>query len=248
MQLPFDGFIRRRFYLVRHGHALGDSEKSARYSTDISLTERGVREAEAMRDFLRNTPFDEAWSSDISRSHETARIVLQPHALDLNTSPAYREIAADLSTAIRMGQGAMNERLATIAYQLWRGDIATSRMFDTGDSFPEYFDRVNAAMEQIAVNATGRTVLLVAHSGFNRAALCWAVGASVSALPAFEQDTCCLNILDIDIDATSGRIVRRHVRLANFTPLDPAKHALLLTDGEESAFKVAELLKKFAVD
>lgn len=247
MELPFDGFIRRRIYLVRHGHALGDGESSARYSTDISLTPRGVREAEAMRDFLRDVPLDEAWSSDISRSHETARIILQQHSLNLQASPSYREIAADLSTSLRGGSGDINQRLQSFAYQLWRADVAGARLFDSGDSFEEYFTRASAAIEELALKASGRTLLLVAHSGFNRVALCWAVGAPLSALAAFEQDPCCLNVLDIDIDPATQRIVRRHVRLANFSPVDPAKRELRLTDGEESAGKVAELLKKLSM-
>lgn len=247
MDLPYDGCIRRRIYLVRHGHALGDSESSARYSTDISLTPRGLREAEAMRDFLQDVPFDEAWSSDISRSHQTARIILQHHRLSLQASPAYREIDVDLSVSLRNGGGDINQRLQYFAYQLWRADVAGARLFDSGDSFEEYFDRARSAIEQLALNASGRTLLLVAHSGFNRVALCWAIGAPVSAMAAFEQDPCCLNVLDIDIDPATQRIVRRHVRLANFSPVDPAKRDLRLTDGEESAGKVAELLKKLAM-
>jgi probable phosphoglycerate mutase len=247
MQLPYDGFIRYRIYLVRHGHALGGGEKSARYATDISLTPRGVAEAEAMRDFLRDVPFDEAWSSDISRSQETAGIVLQGRALELQTSPAYREIATDPSMALRKGQGDINAQLQNFAYQLWRANVPEARLFDNGDSFGEYFNRVSSAMEQFVLAASGRTLLLVAHSGFNRAALCWAVGAPLSSFGAFEQDTCCLNILDIDVDPANRKIMRRHLRLANFSPLHPAKSALLLTDSEESAQKMTELLEKLAL-
>lgn len=244
MQLPYDGYTRRRIYLVRHGHALGDGENSARYSSDLCLTPRGVREAEAMREFLRAVPFDEAWSSDITRSHETARIILQAHALDLRTSPAYREIAVDLSTAVRGAHGDLNEHLQKFAYELWRADEAGARLFGTGDYFAEYFERVRVAMDELALGATGNTLLLVAHSGFNRAALCWASGAGLAGFGAFEQDPCCLNLLDIDLDPIERRIVRKHVRLANFTPLDPDKRDLLLTDSEVSAQKVAELLAK----
>lgn len=243
MQLPYDGNTRRRIYLVRHGHALGDGENSARYSTDLTLTPRGVREAEAMREFLRAVPFDEAWSSDITRSHETARIILQAHDLALHTSAAYREIAVDLSTALR-GEGDIRERLQKFAYDLWRADESGARLFGTGDYFAEYFERVRVAMDELALGATGNTLLLVAHSGFNRAALCWASGAALAGFGAFEQDPCCVNMLDIDIDPAERRIVRKHVRLANFTPLDPDKRDMRLTDSEVSAQQVADLLAK----
>lgn len=84
MQLPYDsGHVRRRFYLVRHGHAMGGDEKSARYSIDITLTPEGIAQAQAARDFLREVRFDDAWSSHIGRAQETARIILEGRSLGL---------------------------------------------------------------------------------------------------------------------------------------------------------------------
>ena len=89
MQLPYDEtHTRRRLYLIRHGHAIGAGENSARYTPDVTLTERGILQAQAARDFLRDVPFDEAWSSDMTRAQETARLLLQLHpGLHLQSAP-----------------------------------------------------------------------------------------------------------------------------------------------------------------
>lgn len=101
MQLPYDeGHTRRRVYLVRHGHALGDSEKSARYTPDVALTPQGIAQAQAARDYLRHVPFDEAWASDLTRAQQTARIVLEPHGVELQMSARYTEITVELSAAL----------------------------------------------------------------------------------------------------------------------------------------------------
>jgi broad specificity phosphatase PhoE len=243
MQLPYDeGHTRRRIYLVRHGHAMGADEKSARYGTDLALTAHGIVQAEATRDFLRDVPFDEAWSSDITRAQETAHILLQAHTLELRTSPAYREIAVDLSTALQRGDD-VKARLRRFAYDLWSAGEPDARIFGVGEIYREYCDRVFTAMDALVLDMTGSILLLVAHSGFNRAALCWATGStSLAAFGALEQDHCCVNILDADVDLANRRIVRRHVRLANFTPLDPDKRKLRLTDTEVMAEKVASLI------
>jgi len=54
-------------------------------------------------------------------------------------------------------------------------------------------------------------------------------------LATFEQDNACLNVIDIDCDAKTGEIVRRYVRVVNFTPYDPAKRDIHLTTLEKSA-------------
>ena len=82
-------------------------------------------------------------------------------------------------------------------------------------------------------------MLVVSHSGFQRAALCWALESVPLGLARLEQDTCCLNILDIDVRG-DGTLARCHVRLANYTPLDPVKLDNRLTDGERMAVRLAE--------
>ncbi len=243
MQLPYDpGHTRRRIYLVRHGHAMGDGEKSARYTTDVTLTPHGTQQAEATRDYLRGVAFDEALSSDITRAQQTARIILQAHALELKTSPAYREIAVDLSTAQQRGDSP-TARLRVFAYDLWEAAEPGAKIFGSGEAYREYSERVFLAMEALALGASGKVVLLVAHGGFNRAALCWATrSTSLAAFGAFEQDHCGVNIIDVDIEVSTRRILRRHVRLANFTAWDPGKSTLRLTDVEIMAEKVSSLI------
>lgn len=245
MQLPYDKeHTRRRIYLVRHGHAMGEGEKSARYTTDVTLTAHGTLQAEATRDFLRSVPFDEAWSSDITRAQQTARIILQPHQLELQMSPAYREITVDLSNALQRGDDE-NARRRTFAYDLFSAPEPGARIFGAGDTYREYCDRVFVAMEALMLNATGSILLLVAHGAFNRAAMCWATGStSLDAFGAFEQDHCGVNIIDADIDFTHRRILRRHVRLANFTAYDPDKRNLRLSDTEMMVEKVSSLIAK----
>ena len=54
-------------------------------------------------------------------------------------------------------------------------------------------------------------MILVAHGITNRAILSWASGGGLATLSAFEQDTCCLNIIDVDVrdDAVRRAIVRQ---------------------------------------
>src|SRR4029453_19349676 len=48
---------------------------------------------EAARDFLRSVPFDRAVHTGLPRTQETARIVLEPRRIPLESCPALREVA-----------------------------------------------------------------------------------------------------------------------------------------------------------
>lgn len=246
MRLPYDEtHTRRRIYLVRHGHAIGQGENSARYTPDVTLTAQGIRQAQAARDFLRDVPFDEAWSSDMTRAQETARIILEGQRLELQTSPAYREIAVDLAQAVTQGQGEGRERLRAFAYQLWHAHEPGARLFGVGEPYREYGDRVFQTMSALALDAGGHTVLVATHGGFIRAALCWATrSTSLSAFGAFDQDHCGITILDVDVDLPNRQVLRHHVRLANFTALDPDKRNLRRIDTEVMAEQVSALVAK----
>lgn len=247
MQLPFDEtHTRRRIYLIRHGHAIGGGANSARYTPDVTLTEQGIRQAEAARDFLRDVPFDEAWSSDMTRAQQTAQIILQKHGrLELWTSPLYREIGVDLAAAVAHGEGEPRDRMRNFAYQLWRAPEPGARLFDVGDAYREYADKAFETMDALALGATGNTVLLATHGGFIRAALCWATrSTSLSAFGSFDQDHCGITILDVDVDLPNRRVLRHHVRLANFTALDPDKRTLRRIDTEVMAEQISALVAK----
>lgn len=247
MQLPFDEtHTRRRIFLVRHGHAIGQGEKSARYTPDVTLTTQGLRQAQAARDFLRDVAFDEAWSSDMTRAQQTAQIILEGRAgIALQTSPDYREIHIDLAEAVSYGEGEATDRMRSFAYQLWQADEPGARVFNVGEPYRDYADRVFQTMNALALNARGNTVLLATHGGFIRAALCWATrSTSLAAFGSFDQDHCGITILDVDVDLPNRRVLRQHVRMANYTALDPGKHNLRRIDSEVMAEQISALVAR----
>ena len=239
MQLPFDGHFRRRIYLVRHGQSAPSRPEHGAYGDAISLTETGRREAAAMRDALADVPFDAAWCSDINRTQETAAVILEAHrGLSAQAQARFTEMRGDLDSALSADLP-RDEKLGSFAYLLWT-ENPDARFFG-GDHLGDYLARAGHALRDLVRESTGGNILLVSHSGFQRAALCWTLDAVPLGLAKFEQDSCCLNILDIDVDDT-GNIVRKHVRLANYTPLDPVKSENRFTDGEKMAMRLSEVL------
>jgi probable phosphoglycerate mutase len=160
--------------------------------------------------------------------------------MQATASVEYTEIRGDIHAGLAATDVPPRRKLATFAYLLW-GARSPDASFFGGDVFADYLAAASGALERLVRTSRAERILIVSHSGFQRAALSWALDAPAVGMAAFEQDSCCLNILDIDVDE-AGKIVRKHVRLANLTPLDVVKESAFLTDGETLAVRLHALV------
>ena len=78
-------------YLTRHGETVDNANKIMQGQVQGELNEVGIRQAEALRDELAEVHFDAFVASDLKRAIDTARIVAEPHGLEVVTTPLLRE-------------------------------------------------------------------------------------------------------------------------------------------------------------
>jgi probable phosphoglycerate mutase len=78
----------------------------------------------------------------------------------------------------------------------------------------------------------------------NRVILAWALGTDLRSAARLEQDSCCLNVIDLDHDDQDGRLLRRVVRAVNLTAGDPAKHERWLTSLEQQAQLLEQRMRR----
>jgi broad specificity phosphatase PhoE len=81
-----------RVLLVRHGATEWNETKRAQGQADIKLSEKGRQEAAAVAQDLATHNVDAVYSSDLTRSVETARAIAEAHGLDVAVDPSFREI------------------------------------------------------------------------------------------------------------------------------------------------------------
>lgn len=228
LTLPFDRTRRRRIYLMRHAEAeyVRPDGTRAPDSRVVPLTARGRSEAAAMRDLLADVPFDRAICSGMPRTRETATIVLGERKLDLGIVSELEEI--------RGGDPIARAKVSPVdyAYAMFQaGEPGACYAF--GEPFQAFVDRVVPAFTAITNDPTWSTLLLVCHGGVNRAILTDITSASLRAFGAFEQDSACLNLIDVDTCLDSGAVLRRVLRGVNMTVEDPFKKSrrLLTMEG-----------------
>jgi broad specificity phosphatase PhoE len=235
MKLPFDHTHRRRIYLMRHAEAayIGADGKRALDSRIVALTERGSAEATAMGALLKDVPFDRAICSGLARTLETAKAVLGDRKVPLEIIPALEEIRG--SDAIARAEISPPD----FAYAMFRAGRPNAR-FAGGETFTEFAARVIAAFEEIVAATNWECLLMVCHGGVNRAILTELTGAGLKAFGAFEQDSCCLNIIDVDCSLDTGKVERWILRAVNATAEDPIKHTRRLLTLEGMAKRFAD--------
>ena len=78
-------------YIVRHGETLWNAEGRIQGHTDVDLTEKGREQARATARRLSGIPFHVAYSSDMSRTRDTALVILGERSTPLHSVPELRE-------------------------------------------------------------------------------------------------------------------------------------------------------------
>jgi broad specificity phosphatase PhoE len=235
LTLPFDRTRRRRVYLMRHAEAeyVRPDGTRAPDSRVVPLTARGRKEAGAMGELLTDIPFDRAICSGMPRTRETAALVLSGRNLDVAIVPELEEI--------RGGDPVARAKLSPVdyAYAMFQAGHPGA-CYAFGEPFQAFVDRVVPAFTAITNDPTWSTLLLVAHGGVNRAILTDITSASLAAFGAFEQDSACLNLIDVDTCLDTGAVLRRVLRGVNITAEDPLKKTRRLLTMEGMAKRYME--------
>lgn len=228
---------RRRLYLMRHGHVnyFAPAIEQAGSVRHVTLTERGRTEARAAAHALAPVVMDRALSSNLPRARETAEIVLelQNECPLLEVEPALAEIRGGrlLSVSNR------SELVATMEFYFARATETGATMLENGEAFLAAQTRAVDVVRRILAEPGWRQALIVAHEGINRLILSWASGAGLAATAAFEQDTCCINVIDFDMvpaeDGSPGpEIARALIKAVNLTPYNYLKQGMNMTSLE----------------
>lgn len=225
------GTGRRRVYLMRHGHV----DYFAPGITDprsVTLTDTGRAQAAAARDALSAITFDIAVHSGLPRTMETAAIVLEGR---LSPRASAEEGLEELKSGWLLADS-REELAARLAFCFDEAGADGARFLPDGESFAAAEARITGAMERLITGALWKTALIVAHEGVNRILLGWATGGGLRTIGAFEQDLCCINVIDLDVTAgelTGGLIIERAIlKSVNMTPYDFVKAGIPRTSLE----------------
>ena len=202
------------FIFVRHGESLANKDDVCIGHTDLDLSETGKIQAELTAEYIiRNFKVDKVYSSDLIRAYNTARAVADKLNLSVTTDKNLRELHFGTWEMQKIADLVANEA----EFKVWMNDISKTKC-PGGETVVHMFDRVLDAIEKIAKENYGKTVLVASHATPIRAIQCacegktidemknvpWVSNASVST--AIYQDGK-LKIIEFSQDNHLGRLV-----------------------------------------
>ena len=148
-----------KIYVARHGQTRLNAENRVCGSTDIPLTETGLRQAQRLAENARDKGIEVIIASDMIRARQTARAVAERLGLPVETDHRLREQD--------FGRYEGSDRDDPV-YQAEKRKFAHSHF--GGESIMKLAQRVYNRMDEIVEKYSGRTVLIVCHGGVCRMA------------------------------------------------------------------------------
>ena len=166
------------FCFVRHGESRANVDKVFTGQTDVPLSDRGMRQAEELKERLLSLRPDAFFSSDLLRAVQTVTPAAEALGLAVRPEKGLREIDGGLWEGKPFGTIA---RAYPEDYARWTENIGLARCTG-GESLEEVQARGLAAVLRIAQENDGKAVVLATHAAMIRALTCAFRGLPLSEM------------------------------------------------------------------
>ena len=138
-------------YLVRHGETVDNANQIMQGQTQGELNDNGIKQAQQFSDEWKDEAIDVVVASDLKRSIDTARIIAEPHNLEVITTPLLRE---------RDWGGFTGRFIPDLKGEVWPDDIET---------LESLLSRAGEFIAYVKQTFPGKKVLAVGHGIINKA-------------------------------------------------------------------------------
>ena len=153
-----DASVPTRLLLVRHGATEWNVDKRAQGQADVPLIEKGRIQAKEAAAALKAFDVDAVYSSDLSRSFETAAAIAAEHGLEVTTDKDFREIDQGEWTGLPVDEIRMRWP------EKW-GDARHYTQRPGGESPAQVRKRALRGLARVVRAHPGETVVVVSHGG-----------------------------------------------------------------------------------
>ena len=178
-------------YIVRHGETEWNSEGRIQGHTDIPLSDLGREQASAAAQRLSQVPFDVAYSSDLSRTTQTAQIILGETNVPLYPTPQLREYNKGVFEGLTVHEYARkypDQYHASLINDLDFAPAGGETMRQTSRRMAEFVEVLNQQHPD-------ETVLIVGHGGSLRSTIIALLALPLEANWKLVMGNCALSII-----------------------------------------------------
>lgn len=185
-------------YITRHGETQWNTQGRMQGWNDSPLTELGIKQAEWLRDRIKDLNIDVIYSSPTGRAYNTAEIVKGHRDLEVIKDDAFREIG--LGKWEGLNQEEIKELSSEQHYNFWNAPHLYKPDEDS-ETFEMLRERVTPAVMNIVEKHKGKNVLIVTHTMTLKALMTALENKPISEVwePPFIKQTS-LTVLDFNKD------------------------------------------------
>jgi broad specificity phosphatase PhoE len=182
--------------IVRHGETEWNAEGRIQGHTDIGLSEKGAEQARSLGKRLADRQIDVAYSSDLKRTSETAKLALGGRDITLNETPRLREYNKGIFEGMTLSE--IQEKFPAEYPKYLEKDLSYAP--EGGETTRDVSTRMASIFAEIKANHLDETVLVVSHGGVLRAAMVSLLGMPLEGNWSFVFGNCGLTMVDTYTD------------------------------------------------
>ena len=182
--------------IVRHGETEWNAEGRIQGHTDIGLSENGAQQARSLGQRLADRQIDVAYSSDLKRTSETARLALGHRNVVLNETPRLREYHKGIFEGMTLTE--IQTQFPDEYPKYLEKDLSYAP--EGGETTRDVSTRMASIFQEIKAEHLDETVLVVSHGGALRAAMVSLLGMPLEGNWSFVFGNCGLTMVDTFAD------------------------------------------------
>jgi broad specificity phosphatase PhoE len=182
--------------LVRHGQTKSNITGYFMGWSNEDISDLGYAQVRSLSSRLAEFPIATIYTSPLKRAMNTARILAEPHKLELN-------VLDDL-TEIGLGdwQGLHRDEISQKWPEIWRQSRIDPSVvtFPNGENFQQLTERAVRAFNRIVADNTNRHTLAVTHDAVIRVLVAHVLGTSNSIYRHMEIFNASLSVIRVEDD------------------------------------------------
>lgn len=155
-----------RILVIRHGESTANCEKFFAGQNNIALTDLGIKQAETAAEAMSDIRIDKVFSSTLDRAYYTALPFAKARGLEVVRIHGFIERDCGYWTGKTFAEV---EKLYPEERRLWKEDSFNLTISGATESTKESIERIGKAVDTLAEENEGLTLLVASHGGVIKA-------------------------------------------------------------------------------
>jgi probable phosphoglycerate mutase len=195
----------RFIIFLRHGQAENNINRLlAGRTPGVSLTPKGIDQAERIAKFLKPFNISTIYTSPIERAVKTAEIVAKHHSLDYNLDE--RLIELDMGKFTGMNYDTILEKHGNVFFKFYDGELEIAH--NGVETFAQVKNRVLSMIDHVLNSHNDENVLLVTHMD--------PIKAAISTIMNLDANS----LFELIIENASITVIKEHERKLSLSAIN----------------------------